>query len=369
MHATNDLHVVGTRPLPSPNELKAELPQTPEAAHLVVRSRTAIREIIVGADRRPLVIVGPCSVHDPQAALDYAERLVGLKRRYEEELVVVMRVYFEKPRTTVGWKGLINDPHLNGSHDIAEGLRTARRLLLDVARMGIAAATEMLDPIVPQYLGDLVSWTAIGARTTESQTHREMASGLSMPVGYKNGTDGSLQVAINALLAASQAHSFLGIDDNGRVAIVRTTGNPDGHIVLRGGSSGPNYSAAQVAAAGKALAKAGTKPRLLVDCSHDNSGKNFRNQPAVVDDLAAQIAHGSPHLLGVMIESNIHEGRQDLHAGMAPADLAYGVSITDGCIDFPTTERALGTLARAARSQRSVAVARRDDDSGAQLIA
>lgn len=369
MPATNDVHVVDTRPLPSPNELKADLPQTPEAADLVVRSRSAIREVIAGEDRRPLVIVGPCSVHDPQAALDYAERLVALRRRYEDELLVVMRVYFEKPRTTVGWKGLINDPHLNGSHDIAEGLRTARRVLLNVARIGIAAATEMLDPIVPQYLADLVSWTAIGARTTESQTHREMASGLSMPVGYKNGTDGSLQVAINALLAASQAHSFLGIDGSGRVAIIRTTGNPDGHIVLRGGGSGPNYSAAHVAAAAQALGKAGAKPRMLVDCSHDNSGKNFRNQPAVVDDLAQQLAHGSPHLIGVMIESNIGEGRQDLRVGMAPCDLAYGVSITDGCIDFATTERLLGMLARAVRSRRSLVVARQDDDSSAQLIA
>ncbi len=354
MHATNDVHVVDTRPLPTPNELKADLPQTPEVADLVVRSRNAIRDVIAGENQRPLVIVGPCSVHDPQAALDYAERLVVLKRRYEDELLVVMRVYFEKPRTTVGWKGLINDPHLNGSHDIAEGLRAARRVLLEVARIGIAAATEMLDPIAPQYLADLVSWTAIGARTTESQTHREMASGLSMPVGYKNGTDGSLQVAINALVAASQAHSFLGIDGNGRVAIIRTTGNPDGHIVLRGGSSGPNYSAAHVAVAGHALAKTGAKPRMLVDCSHDNSGKNFRNQPAVVDDVTQQIAHGSPHLLGVMIESNIGEGRQDLSAGTAPRDLAYGVSITDGCIDLPTTERVLGTLARAVRSRRSV---------------
>src|SRR5260370_1423660 len=243
MRGTSNIHVVDTEPLPTPDGLKGELPIAEAAAALVYRTRNEIRAILSGQDTRALVIVGPCSIHDPAAALDYGERLLSLRRRFESDLLVVMRVYFEKPRTVVGWKGLINDPHLNGSHDIATGLRVARKLLLDVSHLGVPAATEMLDPIIPQYLADLVSWTAIGARTTESQTHREMASGLSMPVGYKNGTDGSLTVAINALLAASRPHSFLGIDGAGRVSIVRTTGNPDGHVVMRGGSSGPNFSA------------------------------------------------------------------------------------------------------------------------------
>ncbi len=323
MHGTSNIHVVDTEPLPTPDGLKAELPISEAAAELVYRTRNEIRAILSGQDTRALVIVGPCSIHDPAAALDYGERLLALRRRFENDLLVIMRVYFEKPRTVVGWKGLINDPHLNGSHDIAAGLRVARKLLLDVSHLGIPSATEMLDPIIPQYLADLVSWTAIGARTTESQTHREMASGLSMPVGYKNGTDGGLSVAINALLAASRPHSFLGIDGGGRVSIVRTTGNPDGHVVMRGGSSGPNFSGAHLAAAAKSLEQAGARPRVMVDCSHDNSTKDYRKQPAV----------GS--------------GRQDLKPGMSRGDLAYGRSITDGCIVFPATEDALAQFARA----------------------
>src|SRR5580693_63864 len=271
MRKTSDLRIIGTMPLLSPDELKAELPIPDDAAETVYRGREEVRSALHGQDPRPLVIVGPCSIHDPEAALDYGKRLLGLRRRYERELLVVMRTYFEKPRTTVGWKGLINDPHLNGSHDIATGLRVGRKLLMDLARMGLPTATEMLDPIIPQYLADLVTWAAIGARTTESQTHREMASGLSMPVGYKNGTDGGLVGAIHALVAASRPHSFLGIDGAGRVAIVRTAGNPDGHAVLRGGNGGPNYGPEHVRAAAAALAEAGVQSRVLIDCSHDNS--------------------------------------------------------------------------------------------------
>jgi 3-deoxy-7-phosphoheptulonate synthase len=349
MRGTNNIHVLDTQPLPSPDALKGDLPITEGAAELVYRSREEIRGVLAGRDRRPLVVVGPCSIHDPAAAMDYAEQLLALRRRVEDDLLVVMRVYFEKPRTTVGWKGLINDPHLNGSHDIAAGLRVARTLLLDVARLGLPAATEMLDPISPQYLADLVSWTAIGARTTESQTHREMASGLSMPVGYKNGTDGSLTVAINALIAASRPHSFLGIDGSGRVAVVRTKGNPDGHVVLRGGGGRPNYTREDVVRGAAALERAGLPPRMMVDCSHDNSGKDFRKQPAVVDDIGDQIARGSRHIIGVMIESNLVEGRQDFDEQAGRTTLAYGQSITDACVDIATTEQLLLRLARATR--------------------
>ncbi|MGD0677097.1 MAG: 3-deoxy-7-phosphoheptulonate synthase [Polyangiaceae bacterium] len=349
MHPISDVHVLDTQPLRSPDLLKAELPITDAAAALVYSTRQDIRNILSNRDRRALVIVGPCSVHDPAAARDYAGRLLALRRRYEDDLLVVMRVYFEKPRTTVGWKGLINDPHLNGSHDIASGLQLARGLLLDVAHLGMPAATEMLDPIIPQYLADLVSWTAIGARTTESQTHREMASGLSMPVGFKNGTDGSISVALNAQIAASRAHSFLGIDGSGRVAIVRTTGNPDGHVVLRGGHRGPNYSASHVAQAAEELEKAGLAPRVLIDCSHDNSRKDYRRQPLVLAEVGEQVSRGSEQLLGVMIESHIEGGRQDLKTGMTRGDLTYGQSITDGCVDFATTEQMLAQFARSLR--------------------
>jgi 3-deoxy-7-phosphoheptulonate synthase len=291
------------------------------------------------------VIVGPCSIHHPAAALEYAERLLALRKRYEGELLIVMRAYFEKPRTTVGWKGLINDPFLNGSHDIPAGLRIGRKLLLDLASMGIPTATEMLDPIVPEYLADLITWAAIGARTTESQTHREMASGLSMPVGYKNGTDGGLGVAINALIAASRPHNFVGVDGGGRVAVVRTSGNPDGHIVLRGGKAGPNYTAEHVSAAAEVLEKAGVYSRMLVDCSHDNSGKSHLRQPVVLDEVGRQLAHGSPHILGAMIESNITDGRQDFEFGTPLDKLVYGRSITDACVDLKTTDEMLGRLA------------------------
>jgi 3-deoxy-7-phosphoheptulonate synthase len=353
MRPTNDLNVIDTRPLLTPDTLKADLPISPGAAELVYRTREEIRALLRGQDSRLLVVVGPCSVHDPEAALDYAGRLQSLRSRYSGELLVVMRVYFEKPRTTVGWKGLINDPHLNGSHDIGAGLRIARQLLVRLADQGMPAATEVLDPIVPQYLADVVSWAAIGARTTESQTHREMASGLSMPVGYKNGTDGGVTAAIHALMAASRPHSFLGVDGAGRVSIVRTAGNVDGHVVLRGGNAGPNYAPEQVAAAAAALAQAGVQSRMLVDCSHDNSGKSHLKQPYVIGEVGRQVAEGSPHILGVMIESNLVGGRQKFDEGTNPADLVYGQSITDACIDWATTERTLEELARAQRLGRN----------------
>jgi 3-deoxy-7-phosphoheptulonate synthase len=360
MRPTNDLNVIDTEPLCTPDELKADVPISPGASELVYRTREEIRSVLRGRDTRMLVIVGPCSIHDPKAAIEYAERLRGLRSRYEDELLVVMRVYFEKPRTTTGWKGLINDPHLNGSHDIAAGLRIARELMAKLADMAMPAATEVLDPIVPQYHADLISWAAIGARTTESQTHREMASGLSMPVGYKNGTDGGLSTAIHALMAASRPHSFLGIDGAGRVAIVRTAGNRDGHVVLRGGSAGPNYAQEHVVAAAAALERAGVQPRLLVDCSHDNSGKSHLKQPDVIDEVSRQVAAGSPHLLGVMIESNLVGGKQKFEDDASPSELVYGQSITDACIDWSTSERMLGQLAqsqRAGRKQRPLSAA------------
>ena len=352
MLETKDLRIVETTLLKSPNQVTAELPLSERAANVVFGARQEIQAVLHGENARPLLIVGPCSIHDTDAAIDYAGRLLELKRRYSEELLIVMRVYFEKPRTTVGWKGLINDPRLDGSNDIPSGIRTARRLLLNLAELGMPAATEMLDPIIPQYIADLVSWTAIGARTTESQTHREMASGLSMPVGFKNGTDGGLNVAINAMIAASRPHSFLGVDPDGHVGVVRTRGNPHTHLVLRGGSSGPNYSPAHVAAAGQALAKNGTNLRLLIDCSHDNSGKNHLKQPEVLAEIGAQLRAGSPHLLGAMIESNLVGGKQDL--GSDRSVLCYGQSITDACVDFGTTERMLEQLANDAARRNPV---------------
>jgi 3-deoxy-7-phosphoheptulonate synthase len=359
MRQTSDLRILGTVPLLSPDELKAEVPLPDDAAETVYRAREEVRDVLHGRDTRPLVIVGPCSIHDPQAALEYGERLLALRRRYESDLLVVMRAYFEKPRTTVGWKGLINDPHLNGSHDIASGLRVGRKLLLDLAKMGLPTATEMLDPIIPQYLADLVTWAAIGARTTESQTHREMASGLSMPVGYKNGTDGGLGVAVNALIAASRPHSFLGIDGAGRVSIVRTSGNPDGHVVLRGGKGGPNYAPEKVAAAAAVLKKAGLTAPMLIDCSHDNSGKSHFKQPEVLAEVARQIEQGSTDILGAMVESNTVAGQQRFEPGMPRENLVRGQSITDACVDLATTEEMLSHLAAAVargRGARRVAV-------------
>ena len=347
MHQTNNLHVVDTMPLLAPDTLKAEVPISEVAARTVFVARDEIRSVLRGQDRRILAIVGPCSIHDPDAAREYAKRLAPLAERYRDALVIVMRVYFEKPRTNVGWKGLINDPHMNDSYDIPTGLRVARRLLLDVGNFGLPAATEMLDPILPQYMSDLVSWAAIGARTTESQTHRELASGLSMPVGFKNGTDGGLEVAINGMLSAAHPHRFLGVDGFGRVAIVQTSGNPEGQLVLRGGSGGPNYDAEAVQKAVLSLRAAGVIPHMIVDCSHDNSGKNHERQPDVLDEVARQITSGSRHIIGVMIESNLVGGRQALNPDRSK--LVYGQSITDACVDFATTEAMLGELADASR--------------------
>jgi 3-deoxy-7-phosphoheptulonate synthase len=350
MHKTYDLHVVETRPLLSPAFIHSELPITEQAADLVAGTRDRIRNILQGIDKRLLVIVGPCSIHDVQAAYDYGERLALLRAELKHQLEIVMRVYFEKPRTTTGWKGLINDPHLNGSYDINLGLRLARKLLLDLAHLGLPAATELLDPIIPQYIADVVSWTAIGARTTESQTHREMASGLSMPVGFKNGTDGGCGIAINAMLAASHPHRFLGINTHGLASIVTTTGNPDGHLVLRGGKQGPNYSATHVEKVAAELLEQGLNPRVMVDCSHDNSVKDYTKQPIVLQGIAEQVAAGSPYLMGVMIESHLVAGNQRIPKDLN--DLVYGQSITDGCVDFATTADMLRTLAAAVTSDR-----------------
>jgi 3-deoxy-7-phosphoheptulonate synthase len=345
MATTSDLHVVETRPLVAPALLHQDLAPDANALNTVTSARKRIQAILRGDDQRLLAVVGPCSVHDVAAAREYAERLAPIRERLKDRLEVVMRVYFEKPRTTVGWKGLINDPHLDGSYDINKGLRRARGLLLDLAREGMPAATELLDPVVPQYIADLISWTAIGARTTESQTHREMASGLSMPIGYKNSTDGSATIAINAMQAASKPHHFLGINRDGQASIVSTTGNPDGHLVLRGGNRGSNYHVDAVSEAAAELKKYGLENRLMVDCSHANSNKDFRRQSDVLASIADQLRSGSKHLMGVMIESHLVEGNQKIPADLS--QLTYGQSITDACISLETTEQILNDLAEA----------------------
>jgi 3-deoxy-7-phosphoheptulonate synthase len=336
MQKTSDINVVETRALPSPAALLAELPKTEAQAEFVTRARREIHRLIFTDDRRFLLIIGPCSIHDLVAGRDYAQRLAALAREVSDRVMIVMRVYFEKPRTTVGWKGLIMDPHLDGSHDIAAGLRMGRSFLRDVLDLGLPTATEFLDPITPQYMADLVCWGAIGARTTESQTHRQMASGLSMPLGFKNGTDGSFTAAVNAIKAAAQPHTFLGINLDGSASAIVTRGNPDCHVVLRGGSTGPNYSPAHIAQTEQLLAKAGLPKSILVDCSHDNSAKRPELQPQVMRALLAQIAAGNQSIMGAMVESNIHAGNQTFP--QRPDQLRYGVSITDGCIDWPTTE-------------------------------
>jgi 3-deoxy-7-phosphoheptulonate synthase len=354
---TQNLNVVATLPLVPPGELERQLP-TSEAAHrTVVEGRAAIKAILAGRDPRLLVVIGPCSIHDADAAMDYARRLAELKHRYDDRLYLVMRVYFEKPRTTVGWKGLINDPHLDGSFDMAEGIRLARKLLLQVNELGLAAATEMLDPITPQYIDDLVAWAAIGARTTESQTHRQMASGLSMPVGFKNATNGDLQVALDAMKSARSMHHFLGIDEDGRTCIVKTRGNHHGHLILRGGSvsggSRPNFDPQNVADAARRLEAAGLPPVLMIDCSHANSGKKHTQQAAVWHSLVEQrrsaraAGRAQQTIIGAMIESNLEEGRQDIplldDAGSRGIRdrLRYGVSVTDECIGWNTTAELL----------------------------
>ena len=336
MYKTSDINVLETRALPAPSTLLAELPKSEAQSEFVARFRREIHRVIFSTDQRFLLIVGPCSIHDLAAGHDYASRLAALARDVGDRVMVVMRVYFEKPRTTGGWKGLIMDPNLDGSHNIATGLRLARTFLREVLDLGLPTACELLDPITPQYIADLICWSAIGARTAESQTHRQMASGLSMPLGFKNGTDGSISKAINAIRAAAQPQTFLGINLDGMASAVVTRGNPDCHVVLRGGSSGPNYSAADIARTEQLLVAAGLIPSILVDCSHDNSAKQPERQPEVMRDLLAQIAAGNRSIIGAMIESNLHAGTQ---AFPQPKDrLQYGVSITDACIDWPTTE-------------------------------
>ncbi|MFL1405226.1 3-deoxy-7-phosphoheptulonate synthase [Marinobacter sp. M1N3S26] len=334
-----NLNVASQEPLITPEALKREMPLTEKAATTVTEGRQTIYDILDGKDHRLFVVVGPCSVHDVEAARDYARRLKALADELSDTLYIVMRVYFEKPRTTVGWKGLINDPHLNDSFDIEQGLHMGRRLLLDIAELGLPTATEALDPISPQYLQDSISWSAIGARTTESQTHREMSSGLSMAIGFKNGTDGSLDVAINAMKSVSHPHSFLGIDQQGQVAIVRTRGNQYGHAVLRGGGGKPNYDSVSVALCEQALEKAGLRKSIMVDCSHANSNKDPAIQPLVMQDVAHQILEGNRSIQSLMVESNINWGNQSIPDNLD--DLKYGVSVTDACIDWETTEKAL----------------------------
>jgi len=339
MVRTNNLNVSGLTPLIAPADLKQVLPLSEEDAEFVAKSRAQVQDILWNRDPRMMVVIGPCSIHDPKAAIEYAERLAKLNSELHDQLLLVMRVYFEKPRTTIGWKGLINDPDLNGTHLISKGLGIARRLMLNITAMGLPVATEMLDPITPQYMADTISWGAIGARTTESQTHREMSSGLSFPVGFKNGTDGNLQIAIDAMGAACHPHSFLGINREGRTSIVRTTGNPDVHIVLRGGNDSPNYAAADIARAEKKLDKAGIKTTLMVDCSHANSLKDHNLQEAVMQDVMEQVAAGNAKIGSLMIESFLKEGNQKMADKLE--DLEYGVSITDKCVNWETTERML----------------------------
>ncbi len=336
LHLTENLRVREVTKLVTPERLKEELPLGPDLTGKVLADRETVRRIIHLKDPRMLVVIGPCSIHDPVAALDYARRLARLAEEVGEKYFVVMRVYFEKPRTTIGWKGFINDPHLDDSCDMEYGLHAARRLMLDIIALGLPVATEFLDPIVPQYTADLVGWSAIGARTTESQTHREMASGLSMPVGFKNATDGNIQVAINAIESASIPHSFLGIDQEGHTAVVKTTGNPNTHLVLRGGDKQPNFEVPEVTYAACKLVAAGLEPTLMVDCSHANAGKVARNQEKVWTDILKQRARGNCPITGTMVESFIKEGSQKISG-----KLEYGLSITDPCIDWETTERML----------------------------
>jgi 3-deoxy-7-phosphoheptulonate synthase len=336
---TENTRVRGVTRLVSPHEIKERLPASAETLAKVTEYRETCRRILRGEDPRLLVIVGPCSIHDPVSALDYARRLADLAKEVGDKLFLVMRVYFEKPRTTVGWKGLINDPYLNDSGEMEHGIKVARQLLIDVAALGLPAATEVLDPIMPQYIADLISWSAIGARTTESQTHREMASGLSMPVGFKNGTDGSVQTAVDAMRSSRNGHSFLGIDQEGMTSIIKTAGNPDGHLVLRGGRDGVNYHPHQTADAAAKLKAAGVPAAIMVDCSHANSGKDPSRQPEVWKSILEQRAAGRSDIVGVMIESHLEFGAQNL--GDDPSKLRYGVSITDACLDWATTAELL----------------------------
>lgn len=338
----HNVHIVDEKVLITPQELKQKLPLADNLRLQIEKSRKDIAKIIHKQDHRLLIVVGPCSIHDPQAALEYGKKLAQLAQQLSENLYIVMRVYFEKPRTTVGWKGLINDPKIDGSFDVEHGLHIARELLIELAELGLPLATEALDPITPQYIADLFSWSAIGARTTESQTHRELASGLSMAVGFKNGTDGSLATAINAMKAASMGHSFIGINQQGQVNLLHTEGNPDGHVILRGGKK-PNYQAEFVAQCEIELANAGLEQAIMIDCSHGNSNKDYRKQPMVAQDAVQQIVAGNRSIIGLMLESNLYAGNQS--ADQAVSQMQYGVSITDACIDWQTTETLLRQLA------------------------
>ncbi|HEX7667935.1 MAG TPA: 3-deoxy-7-phosphoheptulonate synthase [Polyangiaceae bacterium] len=349
MERTRNLRIESVRPLLSPAILLDEVPVSDTAAHAILDGRKRVSKILHGEDDRLVAVVGPCSIHDPEAGLEYADRLRKLAREVEDDVYVVMRVYFEKPRTTVGWKGLINDPYLDETYQINDGLRRARRFLCAVGDLGMPCGTEFLDPIMPQFTADLVAWGAIGARTTESQVHRQLASGLSMPIGFKNGTYGTVQLAVDAVVSAAHPHRFLGVTEQGLAAIVQTTGNPDCHVILRGGTSGANYDAASVGKAVEQLARAGLRPSVMVDCSHGNSQKDYRRQPGVARDIAGQIASGSTSIFGVMVESNLVEGRQDL---VNAAGLARGQSITDACIGWDSTGPLLRELAAAARDRR-----------------
>lgn len=343
----DDVNIASQTLLITPKELKEKLPLTESARETVAKGRETIRNILDRKDPRLFIVIGPCSIHDTEAALEYAQRLKKLSEEVGDVIYLVQRVYFEKPRTTVGWKGLINDPYMNNTFKIEEGLHIARKLLLDMAEMGLPTSTEALDPITPQYLQDLISWSAIGARTTESQTHREMSSGLSSPVGFKNGTDGSLDVAINAMLSVRHPHRFLGIDINGRTAITVTKGNPYAHVVLRGGGGKPNYDSVSVALAEQALQKANVSTNIMVDCSHANSDKNPALQPLVMENVTNQILDGNNSIVGLMVESHLKAGNQSIPENLD--ELEYGVSVTDGCIDWETTEKALRTMAEKLR--------------------
>ncbi|HVW26297.1 MAG TPA: 3-deoxy-7-phosphoheptulonate synthase [Polyangiaceae bacterium] len=350
MERTRNLRVESVRPLLSPAILLEEVPVTDHAAHVLLEGRKQTSRILHGEDDRLLVVVGPCSIHDPEGGLEYASHLRKVARELEDDLCIIMRVYFEKPRTTLGWKGLINDPYLDETFQINEGLRRARRFLLQIAELGLPSGTEFLDPITPQFIADLVAWGAIGARTTESQVHRQLSSGLSMPIGFKNGTYGTVQLAVDAVVSAAHPHRFLGVTEQGLAAIVQTTGNPDCHVILRGGTSGPNFDEPSVTKAAELLRKAGLRPSVLVDCSHGNSNKDFRKQPEVAHEIARQVSGGSDAVFGVMIESFLREGRQDL---TDPTNLVYGQSVTDACLGWDATLPILVELATAVRERRS----------------
>jgi len=344
-----NINVTSFASMPTPEELHAKLPLTDKASDTVTKGRADLRAILERKDKRLFVVVGPCSIHDPVAGLDYARRLKALQEEVKDTMLLVMRVYFEKPRTTTGWKGYINDPYMDDSFRVDVGMEKARQFLLDVCELGLPTATEALDPISPQYLGDLIAWTAIGARTTESQTHREMSSGLSTPVGFKNGTDGDIGIAINAILSAANPHAFLGINSQGNVSVVRTRGNPHGHVVLRGGDGRPNYDSVSVAIAEQSLQKAKLPANIVIDCSHANSYKKPELQPLVMTDVVNQIVHGNESVVGVMIESNIVAGNQKIPSDLS--ELKYGCSVTDACIDWETTVHMLKEADRELRAR------------------